>query len=85
MKKTRPLTKLPARKKGEGHIRIRHDKHGNPKYQMIIETWKDGILYRKARTCDTKDEVTLLQFTRHVESEQLKKLLGGTTYEYKKL
>ncbi len=56
MKKTTPPTKLLTRKKGEGHIRIRHDKHGNPKYQMIIETWKDGILYRKARTLDTKDE-----------------------------
>jgi integrase len=43
-------------KKGEGHIRVRPDKDGNPKYQMIVEVWKNGVMHRKAKTFASEEE-----------------------------
>ncbi len=76
MKKTAPK-KLPPRKKGEGHIRIRRDKHGNSKFQMIIETWKDGLSYRKARTFDTQLEAE--QWGKHTLYEIHKGIVSKET------
>jgi integrase len=55
MKKKR-VKQRASGKKGEGHIRVRFDKDGNPKYQMIVEVWKNGIMHRKARTFSSEEE-----------------------------
>jgi hypothetical protein len=43
-------------KKGEGHIRVRWDKDGNPKYQMIVGVWKNGVMHRKAKTFSSEEK-----------------------------
>ncbi len=54
--KKKKVEQLSPGKKGEGHIRVRLDKDGNPKYQMIVEIWKNGVMHRKAKTFDSERE-----------------------------
>lgn len=37
-----------------GHLRIRKDKQGNIRYQIIIEVWRDGERFRKSKTCSSE-------------------------------
>lgn len=36
------------------HIRIRKDKNGRVRYQILVEVWHGGRKYYKSKTCDTK-------------------------------
>lgn len=39
-----------------GHLRVRKDKNGEDRFQMIVEVWKNGIMHRKAKTLPTEEE-----------------------------
>ncbi|HEV7736473.1 MAG TPA: site-specific integrase [Chlamydiales bacterium] len=39
-----------------GHLRRREDKNGNPRYQMIIEAWRDGKKYFKSKTFSSEKQ-----------------------------
>lgn len=42
--------------KGVGQLRIRKNKSGNSRYQMIVDVTKNGKKFFKTKTCDTKQD-----------------------------
>lgn len=59
-----------GRKINIGHIRKRSDKHGNDRFQIIIEVWRNGKKHYTSRTFATEKEATKWGAQKHYEIER---------------
>lgn len=66
-----------------GHIRIRKDKNGKERYQILVEVWHGGRKFYKSKTCNSKREA--LNWEGKIKHEIRSGILTPETLKNRKL